>query len=547
MKEKKYLTFFILLVLCFLCTKARAQFDLSLSPILVQIDLVPGAKKHFSLELFNENKTDSIKVIAYTMDIIETKEGIYELQDKGKSQFSCADWMRIEDTSFTLKPSDSKELKVSITAPRDLFGGRYGAVVFEIVPEESPTGAEELGRVRYHFRMPAFVEVTIKRFGGLVRKATISDFKVETVSTRKFEKKMGKEALGFTASIKNNGNIHLIGKGTLFIKDKEGRTKRRVPLGGGRGIVIPEATVAFRSLLKKPPAGEYTAKAVIHLGGLSPLIAEIPFTVSRTKSTALGSFKVSSYIALDIKPEQLEIKIPPRGFRTATFSFRNNESDSIEVKAHLKDIEYDEEGNLIILDNSVTGRSCREWISLDPQEFTIAAEGRKHVKLNLQAPAQGDGGYYACVVFDVLLKSSEKDAISTPFQIPVILSVPQNVEKKGKVVDLQIKTFPGMPSQFTAYFKNTGNIHLKPKGRVSFGVLREITNSGDIVYVGEPKYEKVGEFFFQEVEQYVLPGGTREMLGGCPKPLEAGKYLAVVTIDYGGSEPLIFKKEFNIK
>ncbi len=547
MKEKKYLSFFILFITLFFCITASAQFDISLSPLLVEIDIAPGAKKYFSLYLTNDNILNSVDLIAYTMDITETQQGTYKIVDKGESEFSCADWMEIKDTSFTLKPSESKEIKVWIKAPRSAFGGRYGAVVFEIAPEKEPLG-EKLGSVVYYFRMPAFVEVTVKRFGGLVRKASISDFKVEPVPTAgRLEKKIGKEALGFIASVKNEGNIHVMGKGMLFIKNKEGRTKRRVPLGGGRGVVIPEATVNFKSLLKKPPPGEYIARAVINFGGLSPAIAEFPFTVTRTKSSALGSFKASSYIALDIKPEHLEMKIPTRGFRAVTFSFRNDEHDTVEIKAHLKDIEYDEEGDLVLLDSSETHRSCREWISLEPQEFTIAPEKRERVKLTIQAPIEGEGGYYACVVFDVLLKSSKEGAISTPFQIPVIISVPPNLDKEGEIVNLEISASAGRPALVTAYFKNTGNIHLKPKGKISLEVLKEIKTTGDIIYVGKPKYEKVGEFFFEEVEQYVLPGGIRKMQAGYPGALEAGKYLAEITIDYGGSEPEKFKKEFRIR
>ena len=546
MKEKKYLILFVFFTICLWCASANAQFDLSLSPLLVEVDLAPGAKKTFSLHLTNDNALNSVDLIAYTMDVIETEGGAYKVADKGESEFSCADWMRIEDTSFTLKPSESKQVKVYITAPRNVFGGRYGAVVFEVGPEKAPPG-KKFGSVGYHFQMPTFVEVTIKRFGGLIRKATISDFKVQSVSTGRLEKKMGKKALRFTASVKNEGNIHMIGKGTLIIKNKEGRTKRRVPLGGGRGIVIPEATVDFRSLLRKPPPGEYTARVVINFGGLSPVVAEFPFTVTRTKSSALGSFKASSYMALDIKPEHLEMKIPPRGFRAATFSFRNDERDTIEVKAYLKDIGYDEEGYLVLLDFSETGRSCREWISLEPQEFTLAPEKRERVKLTLQAPPQGEGGYYACVVFDALLKGSKEGAISTPFQIPVILSVPPNLDKEGEIVDLQIKASAGKPALLTAYFRNTGNVHLKPKGKISLMVLKEIKPTADFIYVGKPKYENVGELLLDEVEGYVLPGGTRKMEGGYPGALEAGKYLAEITIDYGGSAPIKFKKEFRIR
>jgi len=543
---QRYWFFLVLLILFAWTTEIHPQAHLYLSPLLVELDLAPGAKKGFTLLLRNEDKEKSVSLIAYPADIEESQAGRYKIMDKGESEFSCADWMQLSDTSFTLEPGSSKEIKVLMKVPRNAFGGRYGAVVFEVVPEEPPPG-EKLGSVRYHFRMPAFVEVTIKRFGGRVRKAEISDFKVEPVTDKRLLEEIGAAALIFSASVKNEGNIHVTGKGTLVIKTKEGKTKRRVPLGGGRGIVIPEATVDFISFLRKPPPGEYTARAMIGFGGMSPAVAEVPFTVTRTKSSALGSFKAGSYIALDIKPENLEMKIPPKGFRAVTFSFRNDERDTVEVKAYLKDIEYDEGGYLVLLDSSETGRSSREWISLEPQEFTIAPEKRERVKLTLQAPPQGEGGYYACVVFDALLKGSKEGAISTPFQIPVFLSVPPDLDKKGEIVDLQIEASAGKPALLTGYFQNTGNIHLKPKGKISLKLLKEIKPTDDFIIVSRPEYEQVGEVPFEEVEGYVLPGGIRKMEAGYPGALEAGKYLAEVTISYGGSEPAKFEKEFTVK
>ena len=543
---QRYWFFLVPFIILTWTTEIHPQGHLYLSPLLVELDIAPGAKKSFTILIRNEDKEKSVSLIAFPFDIEESQAGRYKLLDKGKSEFSCADWMEIIDTSFTLEPGTSKEIKVLIKAPRNVFGGRYGAVVFQVVPQKSPAG-EKLGSVRYHFQLPAFVEVTIKRFGGRVRKASISDLKVEPVTDKRLLQEIGTAALAISASVKNEGNIHVLGKGTLFIKNEEGRTKRRVPLGGGRGIVIPGATVDFRSFLRKPPPGEYMARAVVNFGGLSPAIAEIPFTVTRTKSSALGSFKASSYIALDIKPENLEMKVPLRGFRVVTFSFRNDERDTVEVKAYLKDLGYDQDGDLVILDSSETDRSCREWISLEPQEFAIAPEKRERVKLTLQAPTEGEGGYYACVVFDALLKGSKEGTISTPFQIPVILSVPPHLESQGEIVDIKVEASAGKPATVTALFKNTGNVHLKPKGRIVLKLLKEIKSTEDFIIISRSEYEEVGRAFFEEVEQYVLPGGIRKMVAGYAEALQAGKYLAEVTIDYGGSEPVKFEKEFRVK
>jgi hypothetical protein len=546
MKNKRLFALYVLLAICFWFIPTKAQFDISLSPMLVQIDLVPGARKLFSLYLNNENTQKTVNLIAYTMNIEESQQGAYKVLEEGESEFSCTDWMIIQDSSFVLKPGESKEVKVQIMAPPNAFGGRYGAVVFEVVPEAGPTG-EKLGSVQYHFRMPAFVEVSVKRFGGLIRKASVSDFKVERVSKPAMLKQLGGPGLSFTASVKNEGNIHLDGKGTLIIKDQSGRTKRRVPLGGGRGVVIPGATVNFQSFLKEPPTGEYVARAIINFGGLSPSIAEVPFVVSRTKSAASGSFKASSALAMDVKPENLEIKIPGKGFRAATFSFRNNERDTIFVKTRIAELGYGLEGDLLTLDSSETGRSCKDWISVEPVEFNVPPEKSTQVRFTLQAPAQGEGGYYACLVFDALLKDIKEDIISTPFEIPVITNIPPNQKLDAEIFNVEISAAAGKPALLTAYFRNSGNIHVKPKGKVSFNILREVKTTGDLTYIGKSGYEKVADFAFEEIDQYILPGEIRKMMAAYPGALEKGKYTAEIDINYGGAEPAKFAKEFQVK
>ena len=546
MKKKEFVLVFTLLAACFWFTPVTAQFDISLSPILVQEDLVPGARKSFSLFLNNDNQQRTVNLIAYSMDMIETEQGAYKVVDKGQSEFSCADWMRIQDSSFVLGPGESKEIKVQIMAPPNVFGGRYGAVVFEVVPEPSP-GGEKLGSVQYHFRMPAFVEVSVKRFGGLARKASISDFKVERVTKAAMIKQLGGPGLGFTALVKNEGNVHVEGKGTLIIKDQNGRTKRRVPLGEGRGVVIPGATVEFQSLLKEPPAGQYVARAVISFGGLSPSIAEVPFVVSRAKSSASGAFKASAAMAMDVKPEKLDLKIPNRGLRAATFSFRNQEQDTIFVRARVAELGYGVEGDVQALDSAETGRSCKPWIGLDPVTFSVAPEKSTQVKFTIKAPEEGEGGYYACLVFDALLKQEKKDAISTPFEIPVLMSMPPKQTFGGEVVDVEVSATAGRPGILTAYFRNRGNIHVKPKGTVTLSRFKQAPQTTDLTYVGKTGYEKVADFPFEEVEQYVLPGEVRKMVAAYAGALERGKYQAEITVQYGGAQPAKLTREFQVK
>jgi hypothetical protein len=185
--------------------------------------------------------------------------------------------------------------------------------------------------------------------------------------------------------------------------------------------------------------------------------------------------------------------------------------------------------------------------SIEPAEFFVAPEKSTQVRFTVQVPPEGQAGYYACLVFDALLKDENKDAISSPFEIPVVLSIPPTQEFRGQIFEVEISAVAGKPAMVTAYFRNSGNVHVKPKGRVSLSILKQVQMPDDITYLGKTGYETAAQFNFEEVEQYVLPGEIRRMVAAHPGALARGKYTAEITIDYGGAEPAKLTKEFQLK
>jgi hypothetical protein len=121
------------------------------------------------------------------------------------------------------------------------------------------------------------------------------------------------------------------------------------------------------------------------------------------------------------------------------------------------------------------------------------------------------------------------------------------LDVKGEIVDVRLEQRAGKPAAAEALFKNTGNAHVKPKGSIVLKLLKEMKPTGDFIIVGESQYEQVGAFNFGEVEQWVLPGGVRRMEAGSQHILEAGTYSVEVSINYGGSAPAKFTKEFTVR
>lgn len=535
------LLFFTILILC---PEIRAQFDLRLSPLLQELELAPGSKKSFQLFLDNESKTDKVTIRAYAGDMIQEQMGAYALLEEGKSEFSCADWITLSDTFFTILPDSGKMITAEVKAPRDAFGGRYAAVIFEIVPEQ-PAG-KSFASVEYRYKMPTFVEVTIQRFGGAVKKIEVVQFKAEPITNPALIRKVGRNAMSFTALVKNTGNMHVKAKGSLLIKTKEGKRKRQVPLGEGRDIVLPGAVLEYKSIVSKPPPGEYIAQAIFRPENQAPVAAETPFSVGTIKESTADTFHTTSFLTLQVKPEEVIQQIPAGAFRYINLVFRSQEAESIHVDSKLMALEYDEEGNLSAVEPTETVRSCIDWLKLDPLFFDLAPGRVKNIKLTISTPKQDSGGYYACLVFEASLKKA-KQAPVVPYEIPILINLPKGSNLNGQITGIDVTASRDKPALIEAHFQNLGNTHVKPKGKVVLKFQPKVTLPAEVTYAGERNYELFGEAFFEPVNEFVLPGGVCRLEVTFPDKLAPGKYLAEVIIDFGGKSQAKMEKEFIIK
>jgi hypothetical protein len=544
-KYKKIFLWLALTVAPAFSPAVYAQFDVRLSPILMELEVAPGAKKTFQVFLSNESKTRAVSITAYPGEMVQEKEGTYAVFDGPKSEFSCSDWITVREPEFTIQPESTRVVTAEIKAPRDAFGGRYAALIFELLPEEKTEG-RRVASVTYHYKMPTFLEVTVRRFGGVEKKLEIVDFRAEAITDPVMVRKVGKNAMAFLATVKNQGNMHVKAKGTLLIKTGAGKRQRQVPLGSGRGIVLPGASLDFKSIVRKPEPGDYVAHAMVRYGNPSPAIAEIPFTVSARATTA-DTFTAATYLALRVQPEEIVQQAPAGGFRYINMLFRSQEPESIFVEARIMGLEYDDRGNLTVIEPAGLERSCTGWIQLDPTSFAVAPGKTKNIKLKVSVPRDLAGGYYGCLVFDASTKGTAAAPLAAPFQIPLLLNLPMGAEASGEIARVDVSAERESPADVTVLFKNTGNTHLKPKGKMVLKFLPPLVLPEGVEYVGERKYETVGETDFYQIEEFVLPGQERQLESSFPAKLPPGQYIAEITINYGEGAVVTSEKEFRIK
>ena len=117
----------------------------------------------------------------------------------------------------------------------------------------------------------------------------------------------------------------------------------------------------------------------------------------------------------------------------------------------------------------------------------------------------------------------------------------------GQITRIDVTASRDKPTVIDALFQNSGNTHIKPKGKVVLKFQPKVALPAGVTYAGEQSYELFGEARLDTVSEFVLPGGVRRLEATFPDKLAPGKYLAEVIIDLGGKSQAKMEKEFVIK
>ncbi|MGE5574142.1 MAG: hypothetical protein ACM3ZU_14180 [Bacteroidota bacterium] len=583
--------FVSVLVFQVFCGTLHAQISISLTPLLIELTASPGETKTFDILLINESKAVSGHFRVFTADIEERRDGDYRVVEDGQSKYSCAKWIKLSKEEASLGPGEALSVTGKLTIPRgNNYGGRYAAVIFELAPEKRQ-GEEALASTEFVQRFVTVIEVSIP--SPRVRKAlSVSGFSVVAAADNpKYSAAFGKSALLLVGEVRNEGNTHVFARGFLTLRDGSGKRLRQIPLGSGRGLVLPETTVNLVSVLPAGLApGNYIADIAVKYGGMRPALAKVPFTVGARDAGAKGVEGEARLAPFSVEPADMDITYPPGAVAARSVVVENESDVPIHVEGRALPLVYDQEGELVqdeaALRAAPADWSCAGWVELRPSSFDVAPKGKQVVRTVIAIPKDQAGGRYANIVFTATPASGAAGEAGSPgaasaagagtggaagqagvagtgsgrsstAAVPawtgeagtvVFLTVGKKVEKQAELAELKVEHGgPSVGWVFSTTFKNTGTTHVKPQ--VAFAIKRHVVPESvpGIEYVGPGTWEEIDSIDLGELDNIVLPGGTRLLQAAYSRPLEPGDYMVEVTVKYGGKTPLYASKEFSVK
>lgn len=521
---------------------AGAGLALDLSPPMVDLTVEPGGETSFTVVLGNKSETQPISLKVRLSAIAQQRNGSYQLQENANDQqWSAVSWLQLRQDGLVLSPRGEAQVEVKVKVPRGASGSRAAAVVFEVVPEGGKAKQTSFigGTTTFTHRLTTIVKVTVRSRANR-RLASLAGVALTSGATDQRFASYGKNALAFVCSVVNEGNVLLAGQGRLLIRNAAGRRVAEVPLGGGRGVVLPGTTVDFVSIFPSGlPEGDYTAEAMIRYGGSRPLQAKMPFHVVG-KTAAVGEAQVADTVHLLVDPELVVTQLPAGAFRGFAFTMTNLEKVPLRVRGMAKGLGSDENGELIPVEEGTGQFSAVDWVRLEPDVVTLAPGEKKNLRLSVQVPKDvPEGTRYASLVLEAEREGLGKSATATTISTPVVVSIGKNLVRKAELGNGGIAlSDKGETVLIGASLVNQGNTHLKVSGKVILR-RREIapTLSGGIEYLGEARFEDL-ETISLASSGWVLPGTSWPVVAVYSKPLEPGEYQAEIVVDIGEKLPV---------
>jgi len=209
---------------------AQSSLTLTIVPPTYDFKSQPGEQIATSLKIINE--TDQpIDLKANYQDFIVDDQGKPILvEEKVAGRWSLASWLVLSPTQATLPARASKSFDLVIIIPEDaLPGGHYAAVYFTPVETE------------FKNQFGASVETSIAALINLV----VLGPTTEQAAVKKFLAPAFSEygPVKILSEIENQGNVHLVPKGSVEVTDLFGRTLASYPIEERR--IFPFARRSF--------------------------------------------------------------------------------------------------------------------------------------------------------------------------------------------------------------------------------------------------------------------------------------------------------------
>lgn len=208
-----------------------------LSPPFADIEVTNKEDKEFELEIGNEGEGDLVfELSVVDFGSLDESGGVAFLTanpDKNERKYALASWIGLEKSEVVVAAKSKEKIKITILNKESLLpGGHYGAVLATLRNEEKSVG----DKVGVNQSLASLLYV--QKSGGDTKNLILRNVEWKNL----IFKIMDKLELRF----ENSGNIHLIPRGKVEIRNIFGQLVAKGIINEGSAKILPET---FRKMI----------------------------------------------------------------------------------------------------------------------------------------------------------------------------------------------------------------------------------------------------------------------------------------------------------
>lgn len=529
--------FFISFTLLVGRVQAQTPIQLSISPLAMELSGERGQTVPFTISLVNNSRFQTARFELQAMALREGRGGDYSSVPPHGGPYDASSWVRFETDSFEIPPGSTYVLRGNVVIPRDAGPSGYAAVVMNLLPEQL-VGQAALS-VEYTQQFVTALEIVVGR--RHVRSAHVESMAViPAASVPEFRALYGDEAVLFVGSVVNDGDVHIVSEGRLILRDERGRRVRETPLGGGRGVILPETTVDLVSVLGGLAAGTYEMQAIVNYGAGRPAVGRMEFTLS-DEAVGLSQVVAGRAVRIDAGPDSLSYEFPRHGYRAQTLTVVNRDNVDVDFTVRLEELAKDESGDTVPVEPGVVmPYSAVAWGDVRPQSFTLRPGQRRNVVIGFRAPEGEQGGRYARVVVEGIMPASEPgmEAAKSEIGVDALLLLGEDFAPRMAVSEVEWREVGSKTGVVSvgATIVNEGDIHGAAGMRLSllgFTPAQEEERDG-FIFVTSETWNIVDSVDVEVDNVVLLPGQGHFIFGTFHEALEPNRQYQVL-VDVTGA------------
>lgn len=257
----------IVAIFCLSSININAQVGVSVSPPRVYYEVNPGQTGENEIIVTNASEKHTLELAITLGDWTYNTSGENLIYPPDSLSNSCAGWVSIMGPSYlSLKPKESRNIKVNITVPQDLNDSIPVHTAMLYVTQMNPIDDVDEKGANIKVSIRSGIKLFHRKLGPRVRKIEISNF---------LWKKDNNELL---LEFKNEGNVWLDGSARPYLFNKS--TGNEVSLTDIAFYTMPQDKRVLRiPTLKTLERGDYVATVLLDYGDKNNIeAAELQFT-----------------------------------------------------------------------------------------------------------------------------------------------------------------------------------------------------------------------------------------------------------------------------